>query len=239
MLRHAALQAARSEDCDPAWVAQYVAGHGLGELAKTQRFSYLALPSLAPGAASPDFASAGSAPADVAPADIAGADGRIECVALAEPAGADGSAARWALRALNGRPLIPEGAAEPTAVLCASRGRDAAWRAALEPTRHWASVSPVVLPGHDDRRAPKTRALLQRALAHSGIAAPLAALRFQEQAFLSGVPAASAFAVPERQRSLPRVHIWIEFAEPIAGPIALGSGRHAGLGLLCARPAAD
>src|SRR5207245_2378925 len=41
-----------------------------------------------------------------------------------------------------------------------------------QPANAWASVTPVILPGHDDHRPGKTRQLIAKALAQSAIDQP-------------------------------------------------------------------
>ena len=106
----------------------------------------------------------------------------------------------------------------------------------------WASVTPVILPGYDDREPKKTRKLIEKALAHSGISQPC---EFDWSAF-SHFPK----MLPAYQRDNPRrqggyirpsyllnqaaVHLTLRFSSnaKIPGPLTIGSGRHCGFGLM-------
>lgn len=97
------------------------------------------------------------------------------------------------------------------------------------PSRRWVSVTPVVY----ERRV-KRLALTDLAqwCAFAGLPAPIA---FGEQrvGFVPGAVAlhpSEAFRGPHYRR--PYAHMWLEFADPVPGPVALGRGRHFGLGLM-------
>lgn len=237
MLRHAACEAAKHDMDDrpgawrtDEWSLRFVAGHGPAGSTKRRtkddthpRFSYLALPSIG----------------------HAHAGGRIRRVIIAEPFGGDGRSARWAAQRLAGAELVDErrenvarlepvepGEAEFRSVfrLYAARGDSQA--AAL-----WASVTPVILPGYDDNKPAKRDRLLLDCLRHAGIdAACVDCIESRPAAWPvrgGGAPVLlhSAYRRPSYLQHLPACHVRIRFLAPVVGPIALGAGRHCGLGV--------
>lgn len=211
-LRHAAHETARSLDLDAAFIEGFVCGHGEGEAARNDRFSYLPLPTLA----------------------HQGRDGRIRRVLVAEPFGGGGRNAHAVARRLHGATLVEKGTGEIRAELFASEGRDGVFRRYLprDGARTWGTVTPIVLPGRDDRRSRKSEALVLKALAQAGYAAPVADITLQREPVFPGQEMASRYRVPAYLKPFPRTHAVITFAEPVRGPVALGSGRHIGLGLM-------
>lgn len=121
-------------------------------------------------------------------------------------------------------------------------------RASLSPVRwcgtrrRWASATPVVLdrfPDHDD---PTEQARIIAASCRSiGLPEP-ECIEIHKHSALRGAPEAypargsrqgQDWAFPEGSTlaSRPRRHVYLEFAEPVAGPVILGAGRYQGLGL--------
>jgi CRISPR-associated protein Csb2 len=109
----------------------------------------------------------------------------------------------------------------------------------------WASVTPVILPGHDDHKPEKTRRLILKALQQSGIDQPC---EFEWSAFSHFPKSLSAhkydrnknqigYIRPDHLLNLSAVHLRIRFDndQQMPGPIAIGTGRHCGLGIF-ARP---
>jgi CRISPR-associated protein Csb2 len=99
----------------------------------------------------------------------------------------------------------------------------------------------VILPGHDDHKPAKTRKLIEKALAQSGIEQPC---DFEWSAFsrfpksysahkydTSGKPA--GYIRPNHLLSQTAVHLTLRFKNGIKvpGPLAIGAGRHCGLGI--------
>jgi CRISPR-associated protein Csb2 len=106
----------------------------------------------------------------------------------------------------------------------------------------WASVTPIILPGYDGRDPRKTRKLIDKALIQSGVIQPC---EFEWSPFsdFSRMPPASNLGAKWRQRGHVRpsyllhraaVHLKLRFNSDarVAGPIAIGSGRHCGFGLM-------
>jgi CRISPR-associated protein Csb2 len=105
------------------------------------------------------------------------------------------------------------------------------------PSRDWSTVTPVVLPGYDDRDGRKTEALLRKAFVHSGIPDELVPrgpdLEWRDVAFRAGVDLASRFIRPDKLTGR-TVHVRARFPQPVVGPLAVGAGRYRGFGLFAA-----
>jgi CRISPR-associated protein Csb2 len=114
------------------------------------------------------------------------------------------------------------------------------------PSRRWASVTPVALernPGDLFARDPLTAAtatrraeeIAARGCAHIGLPWPVRVHVMRRSRF-AGAPPASAFAPYPRTRTSGFrrvcVHVELEFAEDVAGPVVLGVGRYFGVGSL-------
>ncbi len=238
MLRHAACQAARNDvDHRPGawrnedWSLRFVAGHGPTGSPKRRsksdghpRFSYLPLPSLG----------------------YTHADGLIRRTIIAEPIGGDGRSARWIAQRLDGAVLQDEDRG-PVAMLESTDPNDSNFRTVFRLFAHrdstrgstlWTSVTPVILPGFDDRKQKKRDELLLECLRHAGI--DLQSVECLE----SRIPAwptyggwaptlvHGAFMRPAYLKHLPACHVRIRFRIPFAGPLSLGAGRHCGLGVM-------
>jgi CRISPR-associated protein Csb2 len=113
-----------------------------------------------------------------------------------------------------------------------------------QPANAWASVTPVILPGHDDHKPEKTRKLIEKALAQSGIEQPC---QFEWSAFSRFPKSFSAhkydrdrkptgYIRPNHLLAWTAVHLKLRFNDGVRvpGPLAIGAGRHCGLGILAA-----
>ena len=106
----------------------------------------------------------------------------------------------------------------------------------------WSSVTPVILPGHDDRKPQKTRKLIEKALAQSGIDQPCEFDWSPFSYFRKMLPAykrdsqrrQGGYVRPSYLVNQAAVHLTLRFEEDarIPGPITIGSGRHCGFGLM-------
>lgn len=191
----------------------YVAGHVPRKRGPTPpRFSYLALPTIG----------------------HPHADGMIRRLLVAEPYGGDGSHARWAERRLRGRMLRDIRGKKQGPLLHAWRRESP--RIFGRYTREseiWSSVTPVVLAGFDDGRHAKAERLLFKAVAEAGIpVSSVVEMRLQKAPFWPGSQYPRAYRRPAYLNHLPAWHVRIVFREPVSGPVAIGAGRHCGLGLL-------
>jgi len=235
MLRHLACRAAQN-DLDSngwrsgEWALRFVAGHGPEGAPKRRalndthpRFSYLVLPTIG----------------------HPHADGMIRRVLIAEPWGGDGRSARWAAQRLAGAvledqdrgPVARLESVEPDEVEFARVFRLYAARAPCEASTVWASTTPVILPGFDDNKVAKRERLLVSCLRHSGLdPGAIVSIESRPTGWLQSTTAPlSAFKRPAYFRHLPAVHVRLQFSTPVTGPIALGAGRHCGLGVLAAQ----
>ncbi|MTW17846.1 type I-U CRISPR-associated protein Cas5/Cas6 [Rhodoplanes serenus] len=214
-LRHAAHEGARGLKLDPEFVERFVCGHGDDVDSKNDRFSYVPLPTIPFG----------------------GRDGRIRRVLLAEPFGGGDTRARAVVRRLTGALLVAEDTGEVTAELrplsTDERDADGVLARYCPPggATQWGTATPMVLPGRDDFRSRKAHALVLKALAQAGYATPVAEIHLQREPVFPGGEPAGAYRVPAYLKALPRTHVVITFAEPVQGPLAIGAGRHVGLGL--------
>jgi CRISPR-associated protein Csb2 len=98
----------------------------------------------------------------------------------------------------------------------------------------WSTVTPVVLPGHDDRSSRKAERLLRRAFLLAGfeseVVNTLRELEWRKVGFRAGVDHASRYLPPDKVNG-PTFHVRVRFAEPVTGPVAIGSGRYRGMGV--------
>lgn len=230
LVRHATAEAAGRAGWTSDRIATFVHGHtpdgtgparGAPDLA---RFAFLPLPS------------------------IASFDGgsRVEAIrrvlVVAPPGHAD--AVAWARRALSGQELTDEASGRPAGLLSllprddAQVGRYVGRGGAAS----WSTVTPVVLPGHDDGDPRKAERLLRRALAHAGVSKTLAdaaELEWRRVGFRAGVDLATRYRLPACHQGRLRYHLrvrWRGGGRPVRlrGPLAVGAGRYGGYGLLAA-----
>jgi CRISPR-associated protein Csb2 len=105
----------------------------------------------------------------------------------------------------------------------------------------WATVTPLVLPGHTTRgRAQpgkliprKVEQLVLRALQREGYPEPID-LWAQKAPFHPGAHAAGQYETARYMR-LPQLHVRVRLGRPVRGPVLAGVGRHYGLGPPCGR----
>jgi CRISPR-associated protein Csb2 len=213
------------------WVDQYVAGHlprgDESDGRSHAQFSYVPLPST------------GHAHTDPA----------VRRVMIVVPLGDEAWLDHLA-ECLDGQPLEPlPGTTLPPGTYLQripDRLPDGVRDAYTRESRSWASFTPVILPGHDDRKPDKTRKLILKALAQSGIDQPC---EFEWGSFSPFPKSYSAhkYVRDESARDGKRpvgyvrpnhllhqsvVHLRLRFDDPVPGPIIIGAGRHCGFGLL-------
>ncbi len=164
------------------------------------------------------------------------------------------------VRALEGAELIDEKTQQPVAFLRRLSAHDGAIAGYCAEAREWVSVTPVILPGHDDRGklrqklssgtlTPEEKAdvvlkleariecLLRKALRQAGLpdeVANHASLSWRGVGFVPGVGLATDYAVPDQHRRFRRVHCRLIFEKAVRGPICIGGGRFLGLGIFAA-----
>ncbi len=234
-MRHAARLAAEAGRRDTEWIKTYVLGHGDGPNGQAKgpagrdRFAYIPLPTVE------ERGKGGGAKSNVI--------GGIRRVLVAEPGGGSGRQVEWARRALSGHDLIDERTAEAVGLLSVIPDSDGRLRHYVGTSDTWSTVTPVVLPGFDDKDGEKAEALLRKGIKQSGFPdrlAESAELDWRAAAYWPGVGHAHRFVVPAYLQSFPRYHVRIQWRDKrggpvgIRGPVCIGAGRYCGLGLLCA-----
>jgi len=223
MVRHVAIETMRLSpplDAPPDWLNSYVAGHSDDSDSIHRQLSYLPLPSIGHEHVSP----------------------AVRRVMLAAPIG-DGYWIEHIARRLAGQRLRPTPAtkiADPP-TLVRIRG-DSVTGHYTKPANRWASVTPVILPGHDDHKPAKRTKLILKALARAGIDLPC---EFEPSAisyFHKSLTAhgrdrdgkQTGYRRPDHLRRFTAVHLTLKFPDGIKlpGPLVLGAGRHCGFGLM-------
>lgn len=227
MVRHLTKEAmllSRPAEVGDDWIETYVVGHACKDRENHRQFSYLPLPSI------------GHRYADQA----------VRRVMIAAPVGDDAWLEHMAQR-LHGQRLKPEkgnefGEQGPPILVRVRHDKVASCYTA--PANRWASVTPVILPGHDDHKPAKTHKLVEAALAQSGIEqrctfewSPFSRFRNSLSAFKydrNGRP--TGYIRPNYLLSQTAVHMTLQFEDDlkVPGPLAIGAGRHCGLGLFAA-----
>jgi CRISPR-associated protein Csb2 len=242
MVKHAAIELMRKHP--PAdlrgrtaddWLAAYVSGHQLkadkeAGVEHTQ-FSYVSLQTVNPHN------------------DLA--DPGVRRVMIVAPLGDDAWLEHLARR-LDGAILkpLPNTTLPPGTrlELIANHKTDGVRQAYTRSSRTWASTSPVILPGHDDKKESKTRKLILAALQQSGIDQPcefewsaysrfrkmLSAHKYVKDDSAKDGKRRINYVRPNHLMNQTGVHLTLRFDHPIPGPITLGAGRHCGFGLMAA-----
>ncbi|HEX3659671.1 MAG TPA: type I-U CRISPR-associated protein Csb2 [Pirellulales bacterium] len=173
-------------------------------------------------------------------------DGQIRRVILAESAGGDGSLSLLLSRVLHNAALQPDrgdDAFSPREVRLAHlKPEDRFLRFYTALAHVWASVTPVLLPGYDDRklhrgnqqkRLARAEQLVCKALAQAGIGVP-ARIELSRVPFWAGTLHSRKYRPREKLAHYPRWHVRLAFDRPWIGPLAIGAGRHCGFGLFAA-----
>ena len=251
MVRHLAIEAMKKslprgvdEDC---WIETYIAGHRRGSKPETlkrnkciddanndkqheeivasdrhRQLSYLPLPSVGHQHTDPG----------------------VRRIMIVAPVGDDAWLDHVA-RHLAGQMLEPlqgdEFAGRAPPLLVPVRHDNIA-RFYTQPANTWASFTPVILPGYDDHKPEKTHRLLEKALVQSGIEQPC---QFEWSAFSRFPKSFSAhkydknkkptgYIRPNHLLMWTAVHLKLRFKDgvKVPGPLAIGAGRHCGLGLM-------
>lgn len=236
MVRHLAIEAMTKDPprgADPDWAQTYVAGHCKGAGDTTHRqLSYIPLPSIGTEHTDPG----------------------VRRVMIVAPVG-DHVWLDHVARRLAGQALEPVrgdefGGREPPILVPVRRDNVAGFY--TEPASVWHTFTPVILPGYDDHKPAKTRALIERALAHSGIEQPC---EFEWSAFSRFSKSFSAhkynkdgkpqgYVRPAYLLDQTAVHLTLRFHDgsdkkdpvEVPGPLAIGAGRHCGFGVFAREP---
>lgn len=234
MLRHAVRSAAERAGWDASRVRASVLGHGDGSEA---RLLLVPVPSIEPRAGN---------------CETVGAIRRVMMFST-DTRSADTT---WAERVLGGMDLVDEKTGEVQAVLAATSHHDRVLKRYVFESATWATVTPMLLPGHDDpgglrerlrnakgeeeqkslidRLMKRRESLVRKALRQAGVGDELAftaAIETRETGFIAGVEKASRYAVPSHLANAPRLHVKLTWPSKVAGPLCIGRGRFSGLGL--------
>lgn len=209
LVRHVVIGAGMRDGRPEEWIRHHLAGHGDGELVN-DRLSCLPLPSIG----------------------HEHADGAVRRVLVASPSGADPESVAWAAERLEGVELIEEGTGRVLGYLREAAPDDGVVEHYTKRARRWATVTPVILPGHDDRRRGKAEALFARAIEQAGLEHAVAEFALRREPYWPGTLHVRDYDVPPYLRGMGRWHADVLFREAVQGPIAIGAGRHVGLGLL-------
>ena len=211
MMRHLAIQnrsnfAEEFRDVRDVNTEVYLAGH-VGKVQQTPpRFSYQVLPTIGPYG-----------------------DGYIRRVLIAEQYGGNGRHVNWAKNVLSGQRLRSEKDGDEYTLEAIAR--DGVVDPYVESGRIWRTVTPVVLRGWDDGNPRKLAKLLDRALEDAGIA-DVDRTWIQRAPFFPGGLHSAQYCRPRHLQNGLCLHVGVKFCKPVEGPLALGSGRHAGLGIM-------
>lgn len=207
-------------------VERFVHGHaGPDRPAKgdgaDQRFQYLPLPTINPALSRVES---------------------VRRVLVAAPPGCERQV-EWVRQRLSGRPLerLPTELrpGEDPVVGLLNRLPDGDWvrRQYTRAGRDWSTVTPVLLPGFDDRDRGKCERLLWRAFEQAGLAPEAlagATADWRGVGYRAGVDPAWKYQPADEAKHWPRYHVRVRFARPVAGPLAVGAGRYRGFGLFAA-----
>ncbi len=210
-LRHGTSEALRSDGAEESVLKVYALGHG-EEKERDQRLSYVPLPSIG----------------------HEHSDGRIRRVLLAAPP--DDRRIEGVAPLMDGLRLVAPG--RPVSRLVALDDDDPVLARYVGSSRTWASVTPVILHGHDARKGrvdpDRTHALLLAALEQAGVGKSVATFAYGRTAWWHGVGSSRDIRVPEHLSHWPRYHLRVEFRSEVRGPLLVGIGRHYGIGVLAA-----
>jgi CRISPR-associated protein Csb2 len=92
-------------------------------------------------------------------------------------------------------------------------------------SRRWKSVTPVLQSGYHNGDAKKRAKVYAKMFAHAGLPVPVSLCEIKNRT--------DDFKVSTKHGhdKLPRVNLIVEFAEPVSGVVAIGTGRYSGLGI--------
>lgn len=214
-LRHAVRVRMEREGRSVDWIRSYVMGHGEGP-ARSQRLAYLPLPSIG----------------------HPHSDGQVRRVLVADPPQPGEPVARSRQANLEGERITDEMGAFCGRLIALERDDPVLVRY-VRPALSWATVTPVVLHGHDHRGRKfipdRAERLLEQAFEQAGIERTIVEdFSYQRAPLWAGTGSSLDCRVPSHLSVWPRFHVAVRFRRPVAGPIAIGLGRHYGVGLFAA-----
>jgi CRISPR-associated protein Csb2 len=168
-------------------------------------------------------------------------DGRIRRVLLVEPAGSALGLADYFRKSLDQQRFDFDGDCPfPASRLAALPRGDSVIRRYVGNSRTWASVTPVLLPGHNQRRnddadksLARAQALVAKSLQQAGVSAE-AEFEINRVPYWRGTQHVRDYRPREKLQHCPRFHVLIKFQHDFTGPLAIGAGRHVGFGTFAA-----
>ena len=169
------------------------------------------------------------------------ADGRLAGLALLLPVTATYHQDRTLIAQVLTHPDLQEFALGPTRVflqLHETRQLRATREAPYtEPSRLWATVSPVMIDRFPTRHE-SLESILSLMLEREGFPLRDADIRYHAEAFVAGVPPVFQFRHRHSNyHKRPSFHMRLELAQPVPGPVTLGTTRYLGLGHFIGLPA--
>jgi CRISPR-associated protein Csb2 len=111
------------------------------------------------------------------------------------------------------------------------------------PAQTWASVSPVILHGYDQRRGKfslsKCHRIILQAFQEAGYdPETIEKIWFQKDPLIAGSLHVTKYFVPKHLLAWPKYHVCVKFKTAVSGPVIIGIGQHYGFGL-CASVSED
>jgi hypothetical protein len=102
---------------------------------------------------------------------------------------------------------------------------DAVFSDYMTASRKWKSVTPVLQSGYHNGDAKKRAKVYAKMFTHAGLPMPVSVCELKQRT------ADFKVSAKHGHDKLPRVNLLVEFAEPVPGVVAIGSGRYSGLGI--------
>ncbi|MBF0304866.1 MAG: type I-U CRISPR-associated protein Cas5/Cas6 [Alphaproteobacteria bacterium] len=159
------------------------------------------------------------------------ADGRIMGFAVVYPAGLDEDAVAYVDRTLAGLDHVKTSAGVMGVerwIASTPRGLNA--QRYVKPSRHWVTVTPMMLDRFPKKALPAEE-IVARAVQATGLPAP-SRITFGAWPMVTGVPHVRLMrARPGRGHDRPLRHVLLEFDAQVRGPVLIGAGRFFGMGL--------
>lgn len=169
-------------------------------------------------------------------------DGLIRRVLLAQEPGSDGAICRKLGDVLDGKILTPlpnEQRLPGSMRLQRIERRDPVLPLYTTISRVWASVTPVLLPGYDDRkqhrgdhvkRLARAEELVRKAIGQSALPQPVS-VELSRVPMFTGSLHSREYEPREKLSYYPRYHVRLTFGREITGPVIVGAGRFTGFGV--------
>lgn len=239
MLRHATAAAARQAGWKEEVINQLVLGHGESRQEDShipvgrERIAYVPLPSL-------EWRGQQASALHV---------GMIRRALLYIPAGGFDAETNALRRLLSGMELISITHQQTEALISALPATDkmVTRYVPLNGACTWSTVTPIILPGRDDRKEQKIEKLIRKAIVQAGCMQSLAdhaSLDWRVVGYQPGAEHVKRYAdnVPQHLRQYPRYHVRITWRKTdgtplnLKGPFVFGGGRYYGIGLMMAEP---